>query len=201
MNYTNGKIYKIVSDLTDKIYIGSTCSPLNKRHYAHKQKDNKCKSKELIKLGETRIELIEDYPCERKEQLYAREGYYIRLNKAICINKVIMGRTDEEYRIETKDLKQAYYKKNIDNIKEYKRKNKEHYADLWQDYYKKNKDILKEKAKIYNENNKEIIAEKSKIDKAIKINCLCGEIITKGAKYNHLKTKKHIAFIQSQQQV
>ena len=36
MDYKNGKIYKIVSDLTDKIYIGSTTQPLYKRHSKHK---------------------------------------------------------------------------------------------------------------------------------------------------------------------
>ena len=35
--YNNGKIYKIVSDSTDKIYVGSTTQPLSKRHYEHKK--------------------------------------------------------------------------------------------------------------------------------------------------------------------
>ena len=91
--YQNGKIYKIVSDLTDKIYIGSTTQPLYKRHHQHIKSSNKYTSIELINLGHTRIELIEDFPCERKEQLNAREGYYIRLNKDICVNKCIAGRT------------------------------------------------------------------------------------------------------------
>ena len=38
---------------------------------------------------------IEDYPCERKEQLTARERYYIE--NINCVNKLIPGRTNHEY--------------------------------------------------------------------------------------------------------
>jgi hypothetical protein len=38
--YHNGKIYKLVNDVDDKVYIGSTCQPLYKRLYEHK---NDCK--------------------------------------------------------------------------------------------------------------------------------------------------------------
>ena len=41
------------------------------------------------------VELIEKYPCEDKEELHAREGHYIKNTE--CINKNIMGRTDQEY--------------------------------------------------------------------------------------------------------
>jgi hypothetical protein len=34
--YTNGKIYQITNNLNDMIYIGSTCLPLRKRWYNHK---------------------------------------------------------------------------------------------------------------------------------------------------------------------
>ena len=35
--YKNGKIYKIVNDINDQLYIGSTCLPLSKRLYNHKK--------------------------------------------------------------------------------------------------------------------------------------------------------------------
>ena len=41
MNYSNGKIYKITSNQTDKIYIGSTILSLEKRLVGHK---TECKS-------------------------------------------------------------------------------------------------------------------------------------------------------------
>ena len=39
--YQNGKIYSIRSYQTDKVYIGSTCMPLAKRLYGHRQNYNR----------------------------------------------------------------------------------------------------------------------------------------------------------------
>lgn len=121
MDYKNGKIYKITSDSTDKIYIGSTCQPLYKRIGKHKNNYknfingiyHKTTSFELIKLGDAIITLIEDFPCERKEQLLARERYHIELNKSICINKFIPTRTYKEY-----------YQDNNEKIAEYRKQTK-----------------------------------------------------------------------------
>jgi hypothetical protein len=127
--YQNGKIYKIVSDNTDKIYIGSTCNPLYKRLWQHKtsyktfQKTNKyMSSHEILKFEDCKIILIEDFPCERKEQLIAKERYHIELNKNICVNKVIPTRTNKEYRQQNRDKilekKKEYYEQNRDKIRE-----------------------------------------------------------------------------------
>jgi hypothetical protein len=107
MDYKNGKIYKITSDSTNKIYIGTTCQPLCKRIAKHKNsykrfqngKRTNVSSFELIKLGDAIITLIENYPCENKEQLRAKERYYIELNKDICVNRYIPNRTSQEYKI------------------------------------------------------------------------------------------------------
>jgi hypothetical protein len=54
-----------------------------------------CSSKILFeKYDDVRIELIEEFPCENKMELNAREGYYIRTLD--CVNKVIPGRTQKE---------------------------------------------------------------------------------------------------------
>ena len=104
-DYQKGKIYKIVSFQTDKIYIGSTVQPLYKRFSAHK-KDYKrylngtCNymySYEIIKYDDVEIILLEDYPCERKEQLHARERYHIESNIDKCFNHAIPTRTHKEY--------------------------------------------------------------------------------------------------------
>jgi hypothetical protein len=146
MDYAKGKIYKIVSDLTDKIYIGATCSQLNKRYYEHKSfyKTGRktCNSLELFKLGETRIELIEDFPCERKEQLNAREGYYIKLYKDICINRNIAGRTHKEYKQDNKEQLIKQHKKYYESHKEQKKQ-----------YYEVNKENIKEAQKRYKQKN------------------------------------------------
>jgi hypothetical protein len=102
--YYNSKIYKLVSDNTDKIYIGSTLKDLSIRKALHKKKYGQFKknkyhyvsSYELMKLGEIDIILIENVKCENKEELYTRERYYIELNKELCVNKNIPIRTKEE---------------------------------------------------------------------------------------------------------
>lgn len=181
MDYNNGKIYKIASDLTDKIYIGSTTQSLAKRHYKHKksyqQYINGCyhnvSSFELIKLGNTDIILLENFPCNNKEELHARERYYIEQNKAICVNIRTPGRTDREY-----------YNENKDAIKEHKKQ-----------YYNDNQEKILEKKKEYYHNNKEQIAEKNKEQ----IMCECGSSIRKKELFRHYKSKKHINFINQQQ--
>ena len=83
--YQEGKIYKISCDTYDKIYIGSTVQKLFQRLASHKAK-KECYSKELFKYPNVKIELIERYPCNSKDELRIREQYYINENKDLCIN-------------------------------------------------------------------------------------------------------------------
>ncbi len=81
-NYENGKIYKIVNDVDDDIYIGSTCSSLNNRLSNHKASSNSGKTKLYNKIRSMekdnfKIELIENYPCNNRTELELREGFYI----------------------------------------------------------------------------------------------------------------------------
>ena len=100
MDYKNGKVYCLRSHQTDDVYIGSTCTPLHKRLYYHRSdytrwKDDKyhyVTSFKILEYDDAYIELLEDYPCERKEQLYKREKELIRemdrVNKRIeCLSK------------------------------------------------------------------------------------------------------------------
>ena len=103
VNYNLGKIYKLVSgDLT---YIGSTCEPtLARRLAGHRSDYNRWKagkshfvtSFKILEQGNYDMVLIEDCPCEKKDQLHKRERYYI--DTLECINKVIPGRTMDEYK-------------------------------------------------------------------------------------------------------
>ena len=38
VNYANGKIYKLINNIDDKIYVGSTCETLIQRKNEHKKK-------------------------------------------------------------------------------------------------------------------------------------------------------------------
>ena len=125
MDYKNGKIYTIRSNQTDNIYIGSTCSPLSKRLYEHKSSYKKylngkyhfVSSYDILQYEDAYIELLEEYPCENKEQLCKREGELIR-GGSNCVNKRIEGKKDEDY------LKN-YYKDNKEKLlqqgKEYRK--------------------------------------------------------------------------------
>ena len=82
-NYSNGKIYNIVNSEKDDVYVGLTTQSLSKRFYDHKNTLNssKCVNRKLythikqIGLDKCFIELIENSPCNNKEELNAREGF------------------------------------------------------------------------------------------------------------------------------
>jgi len=201
VNYQEGKIYKIVSNTDDDIcYVGSTTKKyLSQRMTKHKSdykrwkngKANKVSSYELFEkygIENCKIELLEIFPCNSKDELTKKEGDHIRaLN---CVNKKIAGRTIKEY-----------YDENKDTILEYGKI-----------YYDENKDTILEQQKIYNHKNANKISKRVKIyyeknrDKILdwcgkKYTCSCGLTITICNKSRHEKTKKHIDFITSNDNV
>jgi hypothetical protein len=169
--FENGKIYKIVSDLTDKIYIGSTILTLNERLSKHKNKFNSTKSVELTKLENFRIELIENFPCDNKYDLEAREAYHIRKHKKLCLNKAIPHRTGEEYRNDNKD-----------KISERQKK-----------VYLENQNKICDRVNNYRLNN----LEKIKAYKSKDYICDCGLKIQNNSKYKHVKTKYHQNYLET----
>ena len=168
VNYRNGKIYCIRSlSRPDLIYIGSTCNTLSKRFSHHKTKNSGCSSKQMIDIGDSYIELIEDVPCENKNQLIRREGQLIR--SMDCVNKCIAGRTRQEWEND-----------NRDRVRELKRVYMTGYAKK---YEKKNREIINERKKVFYNRNKERLNKK--------MECLCGVILVPRAIYTHRKTKNH----------
>ena len=167
-NYQNGKIYKLWSPQGDDIYIGSTTLSLSRRKVQHvfEFKKGKGISSKLLfeKYNDVRIELLEECPCENKEQLVRKEGEYIRNN--ICVNKIIAGRTGKEYYEDNKEKIIEYNEKNKDKINERRReryqKNKEVINEKQREYYEKNKDIINQKHREYHKKNREVLNEKKK---------------------------------------
>ena len=104
-NYHNGKIYKITSHRTTAIYIGSTTRSLSDRFVEHKSRFKmgkiKCISSEILKYGGCEIELIENYPCNNKQELREREGLFQTTFQ--CVNNFIAGRTNKQYYIDNKE--------------------------------------------------------------------------------------------------
>ena len=134
-DYKNGKIYCIRSYLTDDVYIGSTTSPLSTRMVSHRTKFKNgiyITSQEILKHGDAYIELVEDYPCDNKEQLHRREGQVIRATDK-CVNKFIAGRTHAEWCHDNREAylqqKTEYYQANkaaiIQRVKEFQATHKE----------------------------------------------------------------------------
>lgn len=159
MDYKNGKIYTLRSHQTDKIYIGSTSTPLHKRLYNHKKLYECWKrgnsvyvtSYEILKYPDVYIELLEEFPCDNKLQLNTREGEYIR--KMDCVNKIIPCRTPKEYYHDNRDLilrkKKEFYNSNKEDKKVYYKNNKERYKE----YYKNNRErIIKYQKERYRKN-------------------------------------------------
>lgn len=90
VNYGNSKIYKLVSDETEKIYIGSTTAPLCKRMAEHRSYFNTkagYTSSEIMKYPDARIILIENFPCQNHEEIVSREEYWKQHFKDIVVNK------------------------------------------------------------------------------------------------------------------
>lgn len=119
VDYSKGKIYKITGGDLDP-YIGSTTQPLSKRMVEHRSRAKNnlhtTASQQLFQFDDCVITLIEDYPCKNKEQLVARERYWISQMKTI--NKVKPYRTEEEKQNGYKNKYHEYYlnKKEKNNL-------------------------------------------------------------------------------------
>lgn len=86
MNFANSKIYKLISNLTKDIYIGSTTMLLKTRLAKHKAPSNKTVSKYLFQPDAiVDIVLLENYACNNINELKAKELHYI--STVSCINK------------------------------------------------------------------------------------------------------------------
>lgn len=173
--YNNGKIYKLVSNHTDKIYIGSTCKErLCQRLAKHKDKYKRwlknekdyTSSIELLKLGDVEIVLLESVNCNTKDELFKKEREYIEKYKDIIVNNRLKP-------IATKEEKDENKKKINEKFKE------------------ENKDYIKEYNIKYQQENKKRLQEK--------IVCDCGSNISRYHKSHHLKTLKHQTYLNSLQ--
>jgi hypothetical protein len=185
-NYQDGKIYKIVCNITDECYIGSTTEPTLARRLAghvdgYKRwkagKGKKTTSFDIIDRGDYHIFLIETYPCNSKDELHSREGQIIRKYKSECecVNRCIAGRTIKEW-----------YQDNKYTIQE-------HHKEYMKEYREENKDAIKEKIKQYRERNKEKINENAKETST----CVCGSCFQKAYKSTHERTKKHQSYLKT----
>ena len=129
--YSRGKIYKLIDNTNGNIYVGSTCeNRLCRRLQKHlgsykawlkgSPHQNRVRSFDILKNDDYKIILLETCPCETKEQLLAREQYWI--DSLTCINKNNCCHDKVNYH-------KNYRQKNREKINEYRR-----------DWVSKNKD-------------------------------------------------------------
>ena len=162
------RFLKLVNNIDDKIYIGSTVNPLYKRKGQHKStsilKPNIKLYQYLNEIGWDNVDiiLIENFPCESKEVLHQRERYWIDILKP-QLNTNIPTRTLKEY-----------YEDNKENLKNYNEK-----------YRKDNKDKIKIYQEHYRNNNKDKLYQ-------ICICNICNCNYTKQNKKQHEKSQKHL---------
>jgi group I intron endonuclease len=133
--YETGKIYQIVNDVNDQVYIGSTCMPLSKRLYSHKKDcENGCSQRQLFVMAREhgwshfRIRLLESYPCDDNDQLRMREQHHIDELKSrspeLCLN-MVNSYTSEAVRREQRRQERLRYVARIGQD-EYKRRYTKH---------------------------------------------------------------------------
>jgi hypothetical protein len=170
-DYSQGKIYKIISSECDLVYYGSTVETLDERLRIHleqykrylKEKFNYITSFKLLEKENYEIVLVENYPCNSKKELRLREGEYIKNNQ--CVNKRIEGRTKKQYREDNRDI--IRQKKKI--------------------YREENREIISQQRRQYREENREKILER----KNKKICCeICGFEGSISNLSRHQKSKK-----------
>ena len=190
-DYSKGKIYKILNNIDNEVYVGSTIETLGKRMGKHRHgmtiQPHLKLYEHMNELGVDNfyIELIENFPCNDIYELRAREGHFIR--EIGTLNKVVSGRTAKEYR-------EAHKEEHREYDKEYREKHKEHIRDQQKEYYEKHKEHRKEYNKQYREEHKQEITEKSKV----KMICECGRELRKSHLNRHLKTDIHKQLMEQQ---
>ena len=188
-------------------FIGSTAEPnlsyrMCKHRYDYKNWENKKRpvyvsSYEILKFEDAKIILIEDFPCDNRDQLRAREQYWLDEFKSICINR---QKADTGIRATTPEEADKLRKK------QYYQENKEKIKVSTKEYYEKNAVEIYEKKKIYNEKNAEKMAEykknwslknedRIKAKNSEKYTCNCGQTSTRAHKIRHEKSKKHQAYL------
>ena len=181
-DYSKGQIYKICDNGMNMCYIGSTVDKLYNRMTKHRNHykrytEGKRNYINLFRMFEEygvhncKIYWIEDYPCESKKELEAREGHHIQMIE--CINKRIEGRT-----------KKQWEEDNQEKIQEQKRIS-----------YQNNKETIKARRKSHYEENKEATLKRQSEYQKIKMKCECGSIHARADKSKHLKTKKHQQYL------
>ena len=150
-DYTKGKIYKIVNDIDDYVYVGSTTDTLCRRLTRHRTDMKRNLTFNIYEhmkkhgIEHFKIILIRNACCSSGEELLREERIeYDKINKTLLLNKIkpiLLNRDDK------KQTKKEYNIKNIEHIrkkrKEYHAKNREEIIIKHRKYYETTKNALR----------------------------------------------------------
>lgn len=162
MGYESGKIYKLICE-DGTYYIGSTVRSLSSRLASHKHASKASNTStayahiNTIGWDHVRIQLIELFPCESKDQLLQRESWHIGEAKHdnACLNTRSPVAVAEVHREQCKE----YYRQHRDAILESRRKyheeHREERANYNKEYAVRNAESLKEYYRQYAIENRE----------------------------------------------
>lgn len=170
-----GKVYKIIHNQSDIVYIGSTFNTLRDRWSCHKNVNSKCVISDHIQkhgANNFKIILIKEYEVVDKKHLEAYESLWI--SKTRCINVINPFRVAAFYR-------KKYYIQNKERINQYQEDNRDHILERKKHYRNLNKDKIKE----YRDKHAEYYKEKIKCE-------VCKCEFRRAGISRHNKTKKHL---------
>ncbi len=96
VNYQHAKIYQVINDVNDIVYIGSTCQMLCQAMAHHRQRAVGKLTRAMNEIGSDhfRILLIKSFPCNSKDELQAEVYNTVREVQGLGIevyNKIIDG--------------------------------------------------------------------------------------------------------------
>ena len=164
-----GHVYKLCSDSTEMIYIGSTGKSLAHRlskHKLHRKQyldglHSYCCSFLLIQFADVRIEPIVTVPFVDRKRLLQLEREMQTANPH-CVN---VARPNDPIRTpeldeKAKSLNKEYYAANKDHAKEYYVENKDRFSAYGAEYYVKNKAHILARNKAHREEKKKKASSK-----------------------------------------
>lgn len=161
-DYQKGKIYRIVCNETGEQYIGSTTQTLAQRLGQHKSKSSSKQytSWQIIERMNYEIVLIEECPCENKNQLGRQERHFIENME--CVNKNIPTRTDVEWQKanpekcteKRRKWQKANPEKCCESASNWRKANPEKYTEYNRNWRKANTEKIAEYKRKYYERKK-----------------------------------------------
>lgn len=195
--FEQGKIYKLVSDQTDQVYIGSTTRTLAQRKGNHitafrafregRPGSDYYSSFEILQYNDARIELIEPYPCGSKAELLAREQHHI--DNTPCVNKHKAVADPSERLAGARLWKQNNRAKNLLILRHWRENNQQAIKDYSHKYYAEKRDSI-------------LVKKRERALASATITCVCG-----GRPYQatreaqHLRSKCHQRYLLGGQDV